>query len=218
MVTSQQYSIVKRSFFMAVIFLVFAFAKAYSQRNSSDIIFENSKVNTVDILLESTIELEILTIEEPFIRIVDSQGGEYKNAVTLNSRITNDTLQIRDPFQASFKFPQDKLSAHKIIDDRAKIYLPKGLNVQITARSCFLKITGNYKNLFINLESGNCVLKAVQSPFHIISVYADVTINTLEKNIHAVSKYGTITPKEMMAVTSNSHKIETIHGDITIKD
>ncbi|WP_438962272.1 hypothetical protein [Nonlabens sp.] len=218
MATLRQYSIMNRSFFMAIIMVIFAFAKAYSQRNSSDIIFENSKITTVNINLESTIELEIVTTDSQSIRITDSQGGEYKNALTLNSSIINDTLQISDPFHASFKFPQDKLSAHKIIDDQAKLYLPEGLDVQLTARSCFLKVTGNYKNLFINIESGDCELSTVRSPFHIITVYADVNIINPETTVQINSKNGTIKPAQLKNMKSNSHKIETIHGSITIKD
>jgi len=97
MVILKQYPIIKRSFFISIFLMVFAFAKAQSQRNSSDIIFSQSNVQVVDVELNSTIELTIKTTTEKDIRITSSQGGEYKNAIVLNSKIENDTLKITDP-------------------------------------------------------------------------------------------------------------------------
>lgn len=213
-----KYPVMNRSFFMAAVLLVFALAKAYSQRNSSDVIYSNASINVVDISIESTVELEIVTTEDAFIKIKSSQGGEYKNAVVLNSQIMNDTLQITDPLSPSFEYPQDKLSAHKIIDDHIILYLPEGLEVIVNARSCFFKGTGNYKSLFLNVESGNCILKAIHGNLRVISVYADILIEETKSFIKASSKYGQVTNNSSETPIYYKQQIETIHGDITIKD
>lgn len=206
-----------RSFLLAGIFVVFAFAKANSQRNSSDMNYSNSNIKVVDIFLESTLDLEIITTSDKHIKIIESQGGEYKSAVLLNSKIINDTLKINDPFNPTFHFPQDKLSAHKIIDGKATIYLPQHLNLQINSRNCFLKIRGTYKEIFINLESGSCLLQEITGDLHIVSVNADVTLLQPKSYVDVSSKYGRI----LNSTTKKNHtyklKIETINAPITIK-
>jgi len=214
----KQYPIYKRSFYICSFLMLFAFAKVYSQRNSSDILFENSNVEVVDIFLETTIELAITTTKENQIKISESQGGEYKNAVLLSSKVTNDTLKITDPFNPGFNFPQDKLGAHKVLDGKALLYIPENLKLQITCRNCFLKVTGNYKKTFINLESGSCSLEKVTGDYHIISVHADVSINKPTSFIKASSKYGRINRLSKKENQNYNLKIETITAPITIKD
>ncbi|MGJ8683279.1 MAG: DUF4097 family beta strand repeat-containing protein [Nonlabens sp.] len=218
MAKSHWFSIVYRSFFMSCILMLFAFAKAYSQRNSSDIIYSNAHVKVVDITLESTIELEIRTTTSQEIRISGSQGGEYKDAILLSSKVVNDTLEITDPFNPNFHFPQDKLSAHKIIDGKATLYLPAGLELRITARSSYLTISGQFKKMFVNIQSGDCKLNAIQGDFHIISVHADVHVSKSTSTIEMHSKYGAIQKNNSHKNQLYLQKIETINGDITIED
>nr|WP_042245588.1 hypothetical protein [Nonlabens ulvanivorans] len=209
--------VVKRSSLLSI-FLIFAFAKAQSQRNSSHITYDNVGISTVDIYLESTIELEIITTKEEHIRIIESQGGEYRSAVLLNTEISNDTLKITDPFNPSFSFPQDKLSAHKIIDGKATIYLPENLALDINSRNCFLSINGKFEFSFINLESGSCLLKNVRGDFHIVSVNAMVTVINPSSYIELSTKYGVITQLTNESIVYYNQKIETINSNITIKD
>lgn len=217
MVIAQSISIMNRNFFISFL-LIIAFAKAYSQRNSSDIIYRDSQIKVVDIFLESTLDLEIITTDEKLIRISESQGGEYKNAVLLNSKVVNDTLKITDPFNPSFHFPQDKLSAHKIIDGKATLYLPKNLKLQITSRNCFLKLTGSFQKVFINLISGSCLLDQVIGDLHVVSVHADVTLLQPTSFVDTHSKYGAILKLSKKVNLNYSLKIETIDAPITIKD
>ncbi|GAK88539.1 hypothetical protein JCM19298_3265 [Nonlabens ulvanivorans] len=212
-----KYPIVKRSFYLSIV-LVFAFAKAQSQRNSSHIIYANSGITTIDIFLESTIELEIIATKEDQVKIIESQGGEYRSAVLLNTEISNDTLKITDPFNPSFSFPQDKLSAHKVIDGKATIYVPENLILDINSRNCYLTINGNFKFSFINLESGSCLLKNVRGDFHIVSVNAMVVVTNPSSYIEMSSKYGVITQIVNEPIIYYNQKIETINSNITIKD
>ncbi len=218
MAESMRHSIIYRSFFMSCFLVIFAFAKAYSQRNSNDIVYRNANVKVVNILLESTIELEIKTTTNRDIRISSSQGGEYKNAVVLSSQIVNDTLKINDPFNPSFRFPQDKLSTHKIIDGKAILYIPENLEIQLTARDCFITISGKFKTLFVNMQSGDCNLLAIKGDFHIISVHAAVSVSKQTSMIETITKYGLINKKENFKRVVFKQKIETIDGDITFKD
>lgn len=212
-----KYPTVKRSFYLSIVFL-FAFAKANSQRNSSQIIYGNTQITTIDISLESTLELEIITTKNDEIKIIESQGGEYKSAVLLNTAISNDTLKISDPFNPSFAFPQDKLSAHKIIDGKATIYIPENLNLDINSRNCFLTINGFFNISFINLESGSCLLKNMKGDYHVVSVNAAVTVINPSSFIVLSSKYGVIEELTSESVIYYDQKIETINSNITIKD
>lgn len=212
------HSIIKRDFFICIVLILFATTKAYSQRNSSSIIHQNTEIKVVDIFLESTIELEIRTTKNSQIKIVESQGGEYKSAILLSSKIIKDTLKITDPFNPSFNFPQDKLSAHKIIDGKAIVYLPEGLTLQINTRSCFLKISGVFKDAFINIESGSCLINKMIGNYHIISVHAGVQVIEPTSFINASSRYGRIINNSTNHTMNYNLEIETITAPITIKD
>ncbi|MBF4982831.1 hypothetical protein FNJ87_00230 [Nonlabens mediterrranea] len=212
-----KYPIVKRSFYLNLLMII-AFAKAYSQSNSSHRVYGNSKITTIDIFLETTIELEIITTKGNQIKIVESQSGEYRNAVLLNTEISNDTLKITDPFNPSFIFPQDKLGAHKTLDGKATIYIPENLILEINSRQCFVTINGIYSNCYVNLESGNCILKDLKGDFQIVSVNAMVTVINPSSYIEISSKYGVITQLTSEPVVNYKQKIETINSNITIKD
>ena len=69
--------------------------------------------------------------------IADKQSGEYSSAILYATEIKRDTLFITDRWNPLFTLPQDKLSAHKILDSEISIELPEE------------------KSIFLSSESGN---------------------------------------------------------------
>ncbi len=219
MAVNDLYSYKKRFFVCQFVFVLFAFAKAYTQTTTSQnsyIELNNSAITHVEILLKDHIALQIITTNEQVIKIIDSHYGEYQQAVLLTSAQRNDTLFITDPQNPTFTYPDDKLSAHKVIDGVATVYLPVGKTVFINAESADITLTGDFKNVTANLKNGRCELKNMRGDFQIVTVYAPVVLNNVRATIQATSRNGAVINKSVLKNTRFKGKIESINGTITI--
>lgn len=215
-----------RIFFMVVMLVCFAFTsissaqltKSYSQRNSSRIQLQSDEIKSIDIFLEQEIELNITTHDLPEIWFNESQGGEYKNAVVFNTKLVENQLTITDQISPEFHFPQDKLSAHKIIDSKAQITIPYGMNVKVHVRSSFLNISGDYNNLSVNQQSGDCAITDLTGDLKIISVYAHIHLTIKDYLTDVTSKEGLIKGIDNHEFYRYKARVETIYGNVTITD
>lgn len=203
---------------MVVILMCFAFAKAYSQRDTSKIQLQGIEINSVDIFLEQELELKITTHNLPEIWFNESQGGEYKNAVVFNTELKNNQLIIKDMISPDFQFPQDKLSAHKVLDNKAQITIPEGMTVIVHVRSSFLNISGDYKEIIVNQQSGDCNLHEVSGNLKIVSVYANIHLQLQDYHVFATSKEGIVSGISFPDFYRYKAQIETIYGNVSIRD
>ncbi len=207
-----------RSFFMVVILMCFAFAKAYSQRDRSKIQLQSDQINTVAIFLDQELELKIATHELPEIWFNESQGGEYKSAVVFKTKFNNNTITISDLISPDFHFPQDKLSAHKVLDNKAQITIPKGMKVTVHVRSSFLSISGDFKNLAINQQSGDSTIKEFTGDLKVVSVYANIHLHLKDYLMDVTSKEGRIEGVISPDFYRYKAQVETIYGNVTVTD
>jgi HSP20 family molecular chaperone IbpA len=177
----------------------------------------NNDITHVDITLHDHIELEIITTKEKSFRISESQFGEYQQAIVLSSAVKDKTLYISDPQSPTFNYPNDKLSAHKVVDGKATLYVPEGKTIFITAESADVTLTGTFKNITVNLKNGKCHLENVSGNFQIVTVYAPVHVQAAKTKVTAQSKNGIIINKSRPTGTIYSGKIESINGSITVE-
>lgn len=219
MVVTCVFTSVERFFLCSLIVVVFAFAKAESQSvtsQGSSTVLLNNNIAHLDIYLNEHVELHIITTKERSFKISENQYGEYKEAIVLSKVQRNDTLFISDPQSPAFKYPNNKLSAHKVVDGKATIYIPEGKTVFITAQSADVTLTGHFKNITINLQNGKCNLENTTGDFQIVTVYAPVTARTYKTAITATSKNGLVTGIKEKKKSLYSGKIDSINGSITI--
>jgi hypothetical protein len=212
------YSTLQRFFCAVFIGAVLAFAKADAQESTpvkNETSHLQAQFNVVDIQMVQYLELEITTSDSDKVSIVSSQKGEYKNAVVLSSEIRNDSLLITDPFNPAFSFPQDKLSAHKIIDGKATLSLPRNKHLVINTQSADITIRGNYKSVYINQLSGSCKIDQLQGNLTYVSVYATIFVDLKNYDIQAVSRSGNVFPFEKASSTDYFAQLETISGNIS---
>jgi hypothetical protein len=211
-------SVLQRFFCVVIIGAVLAFAKADAQESTAvknETSHLQAQFNVVDIQMVQHLELEITTSDSEKVNLVSSQNGEYKNAVVLSSEIRNDSLVITDPFNPAFSFPQDKLSAHKIIDGKATLSLPSNKHLVINTQSANITITGNYKSVYINQLSGSCKIDQLQGDLTYVSVYATISIDLKNYDIQAVSRSGNVFAFEKPSSTNYFARLETISGNIS---
>lgn len=211
-------SFLQRFFIICLIMMFCCIIKVTAQtagNTTSDTTYSESYFNLVDINISEYLELDIQTGNFDLARLVTSQKGEYKNAVVLSSTIRNDSLLITDPFSPTFTFPQDKLSAHKVIDGKATLYLPKGKNLVINTQAADINIKGNYKNIFINQLSGSCTITSLRGDLNYISVYAHVFLSLDHYFIDGYSRSNEVVKFEQPEEVQYVAKIETISGKIS---
>jgi len=210
----------KRFFLCLIVCGLFASAKAYSQTvtsQGSSTVLLNNRIAHVDITLHNHVELHIITTKQKSFKISESQYGEYQQAILLNSLQSNDTLYINDPKNPAFNYPNGKLSAHKVVDGKATVYIPQGKTVFITAASADVTLTGDYSNITVNLQNGKCALLDTTGNFQIVTVYAPIYVKTNHTAITAQSKTGAVTGTATAANVLFTGKIESINGSITIE-
>lgn len=162
-------------------------------------------------------ELEIANSDDGEVHILELQQGEYKDAVSISTTVRQDSLLITDFQNFDFEFPQDKLSAHKVIDARMKLLLPRDKQLVINTGTAVLSISGDFSSLYINQFAGKCNLTNITGNLKLTSVYADVSFNAPHYQIDKAIKRKPLTrilPKDYMKYTA---QIETIHGSISVR-
>jgi hypothetical protein len=211
-------STLQRFFCVVIIGAVLAFAKADAQESTpvkNETSHLQAQFNVVDIQIGQYLELEITTSDSDRVSLVSSQNGEYKNAVVLSSEIRNDSLLITDPFNPTFSFPQDKLSAHKIIDGKATLSLPRNKHLVINTQTADITITGNYKSIYINQLSGSCKIDQLAGDLRYVSVYASIYVDLKNYDIRAVSRSGNVFNFEKPSLINYFARLESISGNIS---
>ncbi len=128
------------------------------------------------------------------------------------AELRNDSLILRELQSLAFTFPDDKLGAHKVLDSRIQLTLPRNKELVINARSADIQINGNFKSAYINLFSGNCVVENMTGDLHFISIYADLTFLPLNYKItHYTKEYGKRL-KFPDGLIKYRATLETVHG------
>lgn len=211
-------SSLQRFSYLLFISLVLAFAKADAQlstsiKNETRLLAKDFQI--VDIDLNQYLELEVKTINGDEVKIITSQNGEYRNAVVLSSSIKNDSLLITDPINPTFIFPEDKLSAHKVIDGKATILIPKFKKTVINTQSADILISGEFKSIFINQLSGSCKIDRIKGDLIYVSAYADVFLELTNHDTATFSRSGKVSLFLKPDLIKFSARIETVSGNIS---
>ena len=206
--------------FVSWVFLILAFAKAYPQDNTANTI--NSSITgrdfeVVDIVFDTYVALEIGNSEDGSIHLFEKENGEYKDAVQVRSVIENDSLKLRSTPSLSFEFPQDKLSAHKVINTSLKLLIPEGKKVIINVREATVLCEGNFKSIYVNQLSGTCKLKIIEGDVSVVSVYADIDLELPILEREQISKESKKMKFWFGKDARYSADLQTIHGNISLE-
>lgn len=140
--------------------------------------------NCFQVFME-TIDTDEMTVEA-------SIDGEYRKDLVLKIGREGTTVEVSVGFQPNFMPPNDKLSAHKVISIALKIQMPGHKNVQVFGTSSNLTATGNYANLKVSLDDGNCILDGVATDAEVITQSGEIRWINANTDVVAVSKYGKV--------------------------
>jgi len=169
----------------------------------------------IQIDTDKSFEAEILAYEGNSL-IVDARlEGEYAEALSVNVTQEGSTLWVGTEFDPSFEDPNDKLSAHKVVSVSLKIQIPSNLDVQVFGTSCNVTMSGEFSNVDVVLNDGNCTLNQVAHKVNVQTQSGNIRLNSLRGVIRAESRYGQII-QETIPEGNKSYDLETVSGDITL--
>ncbi|RZS99405.1 hypothetical protein [Aquimarina brevivitae] len=183
-------------------------------QSTVDKIIDAEGIQKVIIKLDKTAKVKIETTTTNRITLSAISEGEYKDHLLFDSTRDNTVLnisEVKQPFVAQFN---DKLSAHKIHAMSIIVKLPIDLSVEVFAKNSSLHINGEYELVFVELFSGDCLLKPFIGDAKINTVNANISVYTKNANINAQTKLGKINKTPIQG--SNRLELTSIRGDINI--
>ncbi|MGB5982486.1 MAG: hypothetical protein WBG46_10120 [Nonlabens sp.] len=216
----------KRLFILGIVFFLASLrpcsaqvAKAYSQNNSPNSTrtsLYDTDFETVDVIFENYIELEVQNSEDGQVHLLEIENGEYKEATKIIAYTVADTLVIKGLKPPNFDFPQGKLSAHKVIDSRLLLQLPENKKLIVSTQEAQIDLSGSFNNVFINQLSGSCKITGLKSDLQYVSIYGDVFFTNRNHKVTCNSKNHKKTTQIFIGKFKYLARIETIHGKVTV--
>jgi hypothetical protein len=148
--------------------------------------------------------------------IVEAQiDGEYSNDLDLIVSEDGNTVLVSAGFQANFKHPNDKLSAHKVISISLNIIVPIWKDVLLYGTNSRVIAKGKFRNLNISLADGDCKLVDVSDIVTINTQSGDISAASKRATIKAHSKYGEVSPNPIPNGGAQ-YMLNTVTGNIVL--
>lgn len=196
-------------FYLYILFI--AHIHAQSTVNKS---IDVSGVEEVEIILDNFFQIEIVQTTADKVVFSATSEGEYKDHILIKGKRLERTIVLQDGLQPFSDHHNDKLSAHKVFAATAKIEIPEYLNIVVKSKTASTYIVGSYKNLFVELNSGDCIIKGFEGDAKIHTYFGNIIIDTKNATITATSTSGLVNKEHI----TGKHQIElkSISGNISV--
>ncbi len=201
----------KKLFFF---FIAYILSIHVSGQSTFDKSIDATGLSEVFILLDNTFQIEIGNTSENKIIVNAISEGEYQNDILINTKRKGERLTILDDFQPFFKNHDDKLSAHKVIVVKVRIHVPQHLKVTIQSRLASLTLVGRIRSLFVELNSGDCLLNHFTGNATVNTLSGNITVRTTNAMINASTKSGILYEEKMYG--QHLIALKSISGNISI--
>ncbi len=176
----------------------------------------NDAVTAININLDNCYRLTLETSQSHEMSVEAIIDGEYKKDLLLSVKEEGSSIMISSGFQPNFKNPNDKLSAHKVVSISLKIVLPQHKYVTVFGTSCNVFASGDYQELNVSLNDGNCDLVNTSENVKVHTQSGHILVEALKADINAVSKYGNIN-KEDIPKGDTKYTLTSVTGNIRIR-
>lgn len=175
----------------------------------------DDKISHVQINAENCYLVSLTTHNSNYIIVEAQIDGEYSKDLDLIVSENGSTVMVDAGFQANFKHPNDKLSAHKVISISLSIAVPKWKDVLLYGTNTRVVAEGDFKNLNISLADGDCNLINVSEDVMVKTQSGDISASTKEATIIANSKYGKVSVNPVPKGEAQ-YKLNTVTGNIML--
>ncbi|MBT8178948.1 MAG: DUF4097 domain-containing protein [Eudoraea sp.] len=159
---------------------------------------------------------EISAYEGEAVIVEARMDGEYAEALSINITEEGKTLWIGTAFNPDFVFPNDKLSAHKVVSISLSIRIPAYRDVQVFGSSCNVMLSGAFNEVDVVLNDGSCTLDQVARNVKVNTQSGHIRLNSLQGAVKAISHYGRVLQEEIPQ-GEKRYDLETVSGDITLQ-
>lgn len=159
--------------------------------------------------------VEVYTAKDNQISVEAQMEGEYSQDLDLEVSTNGATLYVDTGFAPSFKNPNDKLSAHKVVSILLKLTVPSFKNLEVYGTNTRIVLEGEYNDVQVSLADGTCVLNNVMGNTNVKTQSGNIKVYSNGAIIDAVSKYGAVS-KNPIPTGNSSFKLQTVTGNIDL--
>ena len=169
----------------------------------------------IQIDTDNCYQAEISSYEGANIIVEARMEGEYAEAFSVNISEEGKTVWIAPQLTPEFEFPNDKLSAHKVVSLSLKVKIPSYQNVQVFGTSCNVSLTGAFNEVDVVLNDGNCTLNQVARQVQVNTQSGNILLNSFQGMVRAVSHYGQVKLDDIPKGDKH-YDLETVSGNISL--
>ncbi len=141
--------------------------------------------------------------------------GEYAKDLAVKLEEDGDNILVSAGFLPSFKAPNDKLSAHKVVSISLAVLLPEYSQVQLYGTYSNVKAEGIYRALDISVADGNCFLHSQAENTAVKTQTGEIRLMQTKGVVAANTKYGKIHKGNVPSGDYN-YNLYSIEGDIWV--
>ncbi|MEM9866797.1 MAG: hypothetical protein AAF765_03835 [Bacteroidota bacterium] len=175
--------------------------------------FVDSHISTILIDTKNCYEVILQTSPSHELQVDATMEGEYSKDLLVELEKDGKSVWVSTGFQPNFVFPNDKLSAHKVISIALRVRVPEYKKVQVFGTNSQVSVEGKYSDLNITLSDGDCRLYGVGEDVEVVTQKGDVWVNTTSGVFKAMSDYGKV-HKTHLPLGNNHYNIQSKEGNI----
>lgn len=177
--------------------------------------FDASALTNVQIDAERIFQVELIGERTETVRTEVFIEGEYQSELTVSSGVVGSTLFLKGVFMPSFVDPNDKLSAHKVVSVRLKVYLPESLETEVSGSATRVLAGGFFDDLTIITAKGPVFLNAASGLISVRTTTGEIIAENIRGALSATSTYGQVYRNEVPRGNATL-RLESVSGDIYI--
>jgi hypothetical protein len=172
-------------------------------------------ISFISIDANNCYSVSLVTRKGEEMSVTAQMDGEYNPDLLINIREEGSAMFISAGFQPNFVIPNDKLGAHKVVSIALQLTLPELKSVSLFGTSANVSVFGDYRDLRISLNDGQCLLTGVSEYVEVITQSGDIELTDRAADIEASSKFGKVS-KNGLPRGSHQYILTTITGNITL--
>ena len=172
-------------------------------------------VEQIQIDANNCFEVVLSTHKTNEIAIEAQIDGEYSRDLDLMVSEDGNSVMVSAGFQASFKHPNDKLSAHKVVSIALTIAVPEWKNVLVYGTNARVIAKGVYEKLNVSLADGSCNLVDVSQNVAVKTQSGDISVSVDAAIITINNKYGKVVGNPIPK-GRNQYDLTTVTGNIVL--
>lgn len=204
----------KEHLHLFLLFFLFGTPGAFSQKRVTKTLL-NPGISAITIDCELCYRVVLETADTREITVEARMDGEYGKELLVGFREAGNTLYLETRFSPEFRFPNDKLGAHKVVSVSIKVTLPQDQQVLLTSRTCEVSTTGRYRDLRIVFNDGLCELSHTAEHTEVRTGAAPISAHLDSGVVEAESRYGKVS---LEPIPKGDHhlKLYSARGDISV--